>query len=169
MANDRDQEIIGSAVSDAAANLVGLLPSLGTREVLAFGEGVALPTRIAFTELPDHLVPTSKVMCGSSLSAQSGQQEYVESVVARWRGASAPATQATGAPPSQVAGAPASQTVFHDPPHALPRLPSTPPVQPSSTPAPDRFSILKRDARFGNAPAAKPRARVDDDPTRWPV
>lgn len=76
MVNDRDQEIIGSAVSDAAANLVSLLPSLGTREVLAFGEGVALPTRIAFTQLPEHLVPSSKVSCGTrSVSAQSGQQE----------------------------------------------------------------------------------------------
>jgi len=57
MANDRDQAIIRSAVSDAAANLVSLLPSLGTREVLAFGEGIALPVRIAFSELPEHLVP----------------------------------------------------------------------------------------------------------------
>jgi uncharacterized protein len=65
MVNDRDQEIIGSAVSDAAANLVSLVPSLGTREVLAFGEGVALPTRIAFTQLPEHLVPSSKVSCGT--------------------------------------------------------------------------------------------------------
>ena len=35
-----------SAVSDAAANLLSFVPSLGTREVLAFGEGVALPTRL---------------------------------------------------------------------------------------------------------------------------
>jgi uncharacterized protein len=154
MANDRDQEIIGSAVSDAAANLVSLLPSLGTREVLAFGEGVALPTRIAFTQLPEHLVPSSKVSCGTrSVSAQSGQQEYVESVVARWRGASAPP----------------GPGISQDAPQALPRLPNNPSIQPSSTPDADRFSILKRNVPSGNAPAVKPRTKVEDDPTRWPI
>src|SRR6201746_1550922 len=44
LANDRDQALLRSAVSDAAANLLSFVPSLGTREVLAFGEGVALPT-----------------------------------------------------------------------------------------------------------------------------
>ena len=52
MANERDQNIIRSAVSDAAASLLAFLPSLGTREVFAFGEGVALPTRLRFSELP---------------------------------------------------------------------------------------------------------------------
>jgi len=37
MANDRDQAILRSAVSDAAANLLAFVPSLGTREVIAFG------------------------------------------------------------------------------------------------------------------------------------
>jgi hypothetical protein len=52
LANDRDQALLRSAVSDAAANLLSFVPSLGTREVLAFGEGVALPTRLRFKE--DH-------------------------------------------------------------------------------------------------------------------
>ena len=41
MTNDRDQAILRSAVSDAAANLLDFLPSLGTGECLAFCEGVA--------------------------------------------------------------------------------------------------------------------------------
>src|SRR5437588_7982766 len=52
LANDRDQALLRSAVSDAAANLLAFVPSLGTREVIAFGEGVALPTRLKFKELP---------------------------------------------------------------------------------------------------------------------
>src|SRR5262249_37494435 len=39
MANDRDQALLRAAVSDAAANLLDFVPSLGTREVVAFGEG----------------------------------------------------------------------------------------------------------------------------------
>ena len=52
MSNDRDQALLRSAVSDAAANLFGFVPSLGTREALAFGVGVPLPTRLTFAELP---------------------------------------------------------------------------------------------------------------------
>ena len=43
-----------------AANLLAFVPSLGTREVLAFGEGVALPTRLKFKQLaraPDPAQP----------------------------------------------------------------------------------------------------------------
>lgn len=42
MTNDRDQAIVRAAVSDGASNLLDFLPSLGTGEVFAFGEGVAL-------------------------------------------------------------------------------------------------------------------------------
>ena len=60
LANDRDQALLRSAVSDAAANLLSFVPSLGTREVLAFGEGVALPTRLRFKEVPPHQLPRSE-------------------------------------------------------------------------------------------------------------
>jgi DNA helicase HerA-like ATPase len=59
LANERDQALLRSAVSDAAANLLSFVPSLGTREVLAFGEGVALPTRLRFKEVPAHQLPRS--------------------------------------------------------------------------------------------------------------
>ena len=42
MTNDRDQELLRSAVADTAANLLAFLPSLGTGEAFAFGEGVML-------------------------------------------------------------------------------------------------------------------------------
>ena len=57
LANERDQALLRAAVSDAAANLLSFVPSLGTREVLAFGEGVALPTRLRFKEVPPHQLP----------------------------------------------------------------------------------------------------------------
>ena len=67
MANERDQAIVRSAVSDAAANLLAFVPSLGTREVLAFGEGVALPTRLKFKQLP-----------GESHPAEPGRDQRVD-------------------------------------------------------------------------------------------
>src|SRR5215212_10097544 len=62
MSNDRDQALIRSAVSDAAANLLSFIPSLGTREVFVFGSAVAVPTRLLFTELPEARRPSSDAM-----------------------------------------------------------------------------------------------------------
>src|SRR5256885_9647417 len=59
MSNERDQVLLRSAVSDSAANLFAFVPALGTRQALAFGVGVPLPTRLTFPELPPELLPKS--------------------------------------------------------------------------------------------------------------
>ena len=88
MANERDQALVRSAVSDAAANLLAFVPSLGTREVLAFGEGVALPTRLKFKQLPSHLIPQSEAVNNARMeSGRSDDDDFIDSVVERWRGA----------------------------------------------------------------------------------
>jgi DNA helicase HerA-like ATPase len=88
MANERDQALVRSAVSDAAANLLAFVPSLGTREVLAFGEGVALPTRLKFKKLPPHLLPQSEAVTNARMeSSRSDDDSFIDSVVERWRGA----------------------------------------------------------------------------------
>jgi uncharacterized protein len=85
MTNDRDQAILRSAVSDAAANLLDFLPSLGTAEVFAFGEGVALPTRVKLNQLPAHLLPKSDAVTGTR--EDSGiNDEFIATVLRRWRG-----------------------------------------------------------------------------------
>jgi DNA helicase HerA-like ATPase len=87
MANDRDQALVRSAVSDAAANLLAFVPSLGTREVFAFGEGVALPVRLTFSELPQHLLPSSEALGSARAEDISIGVDFIASVVERWRGA----------------------------------------------------------------------------------
>jgi len=88
LANDRDQALLRSAVSDAAANLLSFVPSLGTREVLAFGEGVALPTRLRFKEVPIHQLPRSEATIASVPSVTAGHDmHFVSAVLDRWRGA----------------------------------------------------------------------------------
>jgi hypothetical protein len=87
-AHDRDQALIRSAVSDAAASLLAFLPSLGTREVFAFGEAVSVPTRLRFKELP----PRARPKCDSVSAADSDfgrlvDQKFVDVVVDRWRAA----------------------------------------------------------------------------------
>jgi uncharacterized protein len=48
LGNTRDQEIIRAAISDSSASTISFLSSIGNREAIAFGEGVATPMRITF-------------------------------------------------------------------------------------------------------------------------
>jgi DNA helicase HerA-like ATPase len=57
LANERDQQIIRSAISDASASTISFLSSIGNREAIAFGEGVATTMRMRFAELKPHELP----------------------------------------------------------------------------------------------------------------
>ena len=137
LANDRDQALLRSAVSDAAANLLSFVPSLGTREVLAFGEGVALPTRLRFKEVPVHQLPRSEATIASVPSVTAGHDmHFVSAVLERWRGATS--NRDTQSDPSAVAERPAARVMT---PVEAPML------QPSMGLDPDRFSLLKKPLR----------------------
>ncbi len=88
MSNDRDQAFLAAAVTDAT-NLLSFVPLLGTGEVIAFGEGVPLPARMRFRQLPADSLPRSESY-GRSLSVTDGAMgsAFVAAVVERWRGAS---------------------------------------------------------------------------------
>ncbi len=137
LANERDQMLLRSAVSDAAANLLSFVPSLGTREVLAFGEGVALPTRLRFKEVPVHQLPRSEATIATTPSALSGHDiNFVSSVLERWRGATSH---------RETPNDPTFDRVGMDRP--APRMPESPMLQPSLGLDPDRFSLLKKPLR----------------------
>jgi DNA helicase HerA-like ATPase len=88
IASDRDQNIVRAAVADAAGSLLGFLPSLGAREVFAFGEGVPVPTRLRFKELPPEHIPRSEAVGRSPMDAALAMDgDFIASVVERWRGA----------------------------------------------------------------------------------
>lgn len=88
MANDRDQAIVRAAVSDAAGGLLSFVPALGTREVFAFGEGVALPTRLKFKELATEFLPRSESLGrGRMEGGDALDTDFIAAVVQRWRGA----------------------------------------------------------------------------------
>ena len=88
MANDHDQALLRSAVADAGANLLDFVPSLGTGEVVGFGEGMPMPTRFTFTHLEQPVVPRSEASVLAAADADAlSQRDFVRSVVERWRGA----------------------------------------------------------------------------------
>ncbi|WP_027517304.1 ATP-binding protein [Bradyrhizobium sp. WSM1417] len=135
LANERDQALLRAAVSDAAANLLSFVPSLGTREVLAFGEGVALPTRLRFKEVPPHQLPRGEATISSVPSVTSGHDmHFVGAVLERWRGA----TSQRDVPNDPVFSAPPAKTLSNV---------EAPLLQPSMGLDPDRFSLLKKPLR----------------------
>jgi DNA helicase HerA-like ATPase len=87
MTNDRDQAFLAAAVSDAV-NLLTFVPSLGTGEVIAFGEGVPMPARMTFHSLPPERQPRNDM---SGRAPEDGETiagaAFVGAVVERWRGA----------------------------------------------------------------------------------
>jgi uncharacterized protein len=146
MANDRDQALLRSAVSDAAANLLAFVPSLGTREVLAFGEGVALPTRLKFKEVPTDMLPKSETVTNARLDPERDTSDgFLESVIDRWRGATMSHKQK-----------------FEDGTQDLESLARQEfaPLQPGLTLDPDRFKLLKKPIEAADV--------VPQSPSRWP-
>ena len=135
MSNDRDQALLRSAVADHGADLFAFVPSLGTREALAFGAGVPLPTRLTFPELPASAIPKSESFTSNQgLSAETIEEDFLSVVVDRWRRATM-SQHSTG---EETAPAP-----------AIPA--ATAPLQPSVQPAPiaapidaTRLSLLKK-------------------------
>src|SRR5262245_5550965 len=87
LSNDRDQALLRSAVSDTAGDLFSFVPSLGTREALAFGVGVPLPTRLTFAKMETELLPKSEAFPDELVSPAGGfDLSFIASVVERWRG-----------------------------------------------------------------------------------
>ena len=90
MGNERDQALVRSAVSDAAANLLAFVPSLGTREVIAFGEGVPLPTRLVLRELAGraHSQGGGRSPTSPTNSTSISGDAFIDAVIEKWRGSS---------------------------------------------------------------------------------
>ncbi len=86
MANDRDQALLSSAISDSASDLLAFVPSLATGEVIAFGEGVPFPARMKFkTVLKGPLLRNDRRGLREPIAPHLSGQDFVQEVVDRWR------------------------------------------------------------------------------------
>ena len=91
MCNERDQQIVTAAVSDTAASMLEFLPSLATREAIAFGDGVTLPVRICFDELAEKDMPKGRTaQFTEKWRQQIGNREFLDAVVEKWRAGGSP-------------------------------------------------------------------------------
>lgn len=65
LANERDQDIIRSAIADSSASTLTFLSSMGQREAIAFGEGVATTMRLKFEKVAAAMIPGSAAKSGA--------------------------------------------------------------------------------------------------------
>jgi len=157
LSNDRDQTLIRSAVSDAAANLLSFIPSLGTREVFTFGPGVALPTRMRFKELPPALRPSSEASGNTRSDAGTHiSRDLLSSVIERWRSASMSHRMSDDEFGGDY-GAPFDAPPLQPQPAQAPAY-QPPPAAPAPQPSVFRSSILKKplDANSLSGPSNPP-------------
>ena len=83
---DNDQAFVRSAISDSAVSLLEFLPSMGNAEAIAFGEGVSLPMRILFDQLPAAELPTKgDTKFSTSWNLEIDDQNFLTEVIDRWR------------------------------------------------------------------------------------
>ncbi|NKK76037.1 ATP-binding protein [Rhizobium leguminosarum] len=68
LANDRDQEIIRSAIPNSSISTTSFISSIGNGEAIAFGEAISVPMRMRFSRVDEKLLPKAS-------SANSKQSE----------------------------------------------------------------------------------------------
>ncbi|WP_214472846.1 ATP-binding protein [Mesorhizobium sp. dw_380] len=117
LANEQDQAIIRSAIADSSASTLAFLSSMGQREAIAFGEGVATTMRLKFERLPSHLLPgTSKRE--ETVSSTSGDDVDLVAIVERLRNVPKPQQQAMAFAEVVDAGRQAGDPDYRKPPAA---------------------------------------------------
>jgi uncharacterized protein len=85
LANERDQEIIRSAIADSSASTLSFLSAMGQREAIAFGDGVATTMRMRFEEMEASMLPGSMLKQDSHAPVSDGNDVDLASIVSRLR------------------------------------------------------------------------------------
>jgi len=85
MTSQEDQEIVRGAVPEASHGLMNFLPALRNGEAIVVGEGVSMPMRICFANLPEGSRPKSATASFTASWSQETDATVVEQTVERWR------------------------------------------------------------------------------------
>jgi uncharacterized protein len=86
LGNDRDQDIIRSAIADSSASTIAFLSAIGNREAIAFGEGVATPMRMRFTTQAQSQLPSAALHAPAHGYPGMAGQVSMRSIVSKMRG-----------------------------------------------------------------------------------
>jgi DNA helicase HerA-like ATPase len=86
LGSETDQNFISRTLPDVARDMLLALPSLPTQEAIVSGEGVRIPMRIRFSDLPEHNRPHSS---GREFSKEwqsdTADRKFLERGIRRWR------------------------------------------------------------------------------------
>ncbi len=93
LANERDQDIIRSALSDSSSSTISFLSSIDNREAIAFGEAIATPMRMRFTNLPRHALPETTKESGAVITTGNGELS-LRALITQMRGQAAQDSEA---------------------------------------------------------------------------
>jgi DNA helicase HerA-like ATPase len=85
LANEQDQAIIRSAIADSSASTLSFLSSMGQREAIAFGEGVATTMRLKFEKLDATLIPGAGKRTAEASFEADDQDVDLAAIVERLR------------------------------------------------------------------------------------
>jgi uncharacterized protein len=96
LANHQDQAIIRSAIADSSASTLSFLSSMGQREAIAFGEGVATTMRLKFERLPAELIPGVNKHGDEKTPGDTAGDIDLVAIVERLRNVPKPQAQQTG-------------------------------------------------------------------------
>ena len=86
LGSDTDQQFVARTLPDVAREMLSALPSLPTQQAIVSGEGVKVPMRIRFVDLPPQRRPHSK---GADFTlawqADTADTGFIERGIQRWR------------------------------------------------------------------------------------
>lgn len=86
MGNQKDQDFVRRALPESAEGMLASLPALRNQQAVVIGEGVVLPMRIRFDDLPEVKRPQSDTASFSRhWQAERGQDGFVAHTIERWR------------------------------------------------------------------------------------
>ncbi|MBY5820288.1 ATP-binding protein [Rhizobium leguminosarum] len=170
LANDRDQEIIRSAIPNSSISTTSFISSIGNGEAIAFGEAISVPMRMRFSRVDEKLLPKAS-SANSKNSEEDPDTVDLRKIVTRMRAVTVgpdisnfqqnyaasvadfdeadPADEDLDtkpyAPPASSAAPPASVPLES---YRRELLPQTPRLDPATSPAIDpRLDALRREMR----------------------
>jgi DNA helicase HerA-like ATPase len=140
LANDRDQEIIRSAIPNSSISTTSFISSIGNGEAIAFGEAISVPMRMRFSRVPEHLLPKAN---GATAKHSDDDPDTVDlrKIVSRMRAVSGAAGPDISSFQNSFSAAMQSDMLFDDeePPEGqpYPQPVAAPPISPSDPYRPD--------------------------------
>ncbi len=89
LSNDRDQEIIRSAIPNSSISTTSFISSIGNGEAIAFGEAVAVPMRMRFSRIEEKNLPKANGI-GVKITDETPDTVDLRNVVSRMRAMNGP-------------------------------------------------------------------------------